>query len=66
LLAEVFDRVIDDGKMLRNLVQIMWHLVVVRKSLGTLPKRLVQQWFESRTDEQIFGRRSVLIRAWRK
>lgn len=54
LMAEVFDRVIDDGKMLRNFVQIMRSGVVGRKSLGTLPKRLVQQWFERRSDEQIF------------
>ncbi|HZZ44878.1 MAG TPA: TROVE domain-containing protein [Tepidisphaeraceae bacterium] len=54
LLAEVFDRVIDDGRMLRNFVQIMRSGVVGRKSLGTLPKRLVQSWFSQRTDEQIF------------
>jgi 60 kDa SS-A/Ro ribonucleoprotein len=54
LLAEVFDRVIDDGRMLRNFVQIMRSGVVGRKSLGTLPKRLVQSWFAQRTDEQIF------------
>jgi 60 kDa SS-A/Ro ribonucleoprotein len=54
LLAEVFDRVIDDGRMLRNFVQIMRSGVVGRKSLGTLPKRLVRAWFAARTDEQIF------------
>ena len=54
LLAEVFDRVIDDGRMLRNFVQVMRSGVVGRKSLGSLPKRLVQQWFEKRTDEQVF------------
>ena len=54
LLAEVFDRVIDDGRMLRNFVQIMRSGVVGRKSLGTLPKRLVQGWFDRRSDEQIF------------
>jgi 60 kDa SS-A/Ro ribonucleoprotein len=54
LLAEVFDRVIDDGKMLRNFVQIMRSGVVGRKSLGTLPKRLVQAWFDCRSDDQIF------------
>jgi 60 kDa SS-A/Ro ribonucleoprotein len=54
LLAEVFDRVIDDGKMLRNFVQIMRSGAVGRRSLGTLPKRLVQGWFDSRSDEQIF------------
>ncbi|HEX4795585.1 MAG TPA: TROVE domain-containing protein [Humisphaera sp.] len=54
LMAEIFDRVIDDGRMLRNFVQIMRSGAVGRKSLGTLPKRLVQQWLERRTDEQIF------------
>lgn len=54
LLAEVFDRVIDNPKMLRNFVQIMRSGVVGRKSLGTLPKRLVLQWLESRTDKQLF------------
>jgi 60 kDa SS-A/Ro ribonucleoprotein len=27
---------------------------VGRKSLGTLPKRLVRQWFDARSDEQVF------------
>ncbi|NLE59826.1 MAG: RNA-binding protein [Planctomycetes bacterium] len=54
LMAEIFDRVIDNPKMLRNFVQIMRSGVVGRKSLGTLPKRLVLQWLESRSDEQIF------------
>ena len=54
LLAEIFDRVIDSPKMLRNFVQIMRSGVVGRKSLGTLPKRLILQWLEARTDEQLF------------
>jgi 60 kDa SS-A/Ro ribonucleoprotein len=54
LLAEVFDRVIDDGRMLRNFVQIMRSGTVGRKSLGTLPKRLVQNWFDQRSDDQVF------------
>jgi 60 kDa SS-A/Ro ribonucleoprotein len=54
LLAEVFDRVIDDGRMLRNFVQVMRSGQTGRKSLGSLPKRLVQQWFERRTDDQVF------------
>lgn len=54
LMAEVFDRVIDSPKMLRNFVQIMRSGRVARKSLGTLPKRLIQQWFAQRSDEQIF------------
>ena len=43
LLAEIFDRVIDNPRMLRNFVQIMRSGVVGRKSLGSLPKRLVLQ-----------------------
>lgn len=54
LLAEIFERVIDSPKMLRNFVQIMRSGVVGRKSLGTLPKRLIQQWIAGRTDEQLF------------
>ena len=54
LLAEVFDRVIDSPKMLRNFVQIMRSGAVGRKSLGSLPKRLVEQWLAARTDEQMF------------
>ena len=54
LLAEVFDRVIDNPKMLRNFVQIMRSGVAGRKSLGTLPKRLVVQWLDSRSDDALF------------
>lgn len=54
LMAEVFDRVIDSPKMLRNFVQIMRSGAVARKSMGTLPKRLVREWLASRSDEAIF------------
>ena len=54
LLARVFSRVIDNGKMLRNFVQIMRSGAVGRKSLGTAPKRLVRDWFESRSEEAVF------------
>ncbi|MFO0976683.1 MAG: TROVE domain-containing protein [Planctomycetaceae bacterium] len=54
LLAEIFDRVINSPKMLRNFVQIMRSGAVGRKSLGTLPKRLILQWLERQTDEQLF------------
>jgi 60 kDa SS-A/Ro ribonucleoprotein len=53
-LKAVFPRVIDNGKMLRTFVQIMRSGATGRKSLGTLPKKLILDWFESRTDEQIF------------
>ncbi|MBI4854724.1 MAG: TROVE domain-containing protein [Acidobacteria bacterium] len=54
LLVKVFSRVIDNGKMLRNFVQIIRSGVVGRKSLGSLPKRLVREWFENRNEENIF------------
>jgi 60 kDa SS-A/Ro ribonucleoprotein len=54
LLERVFPRVIDNGKMLRNFVQIMRSGATGRKSLGSLPKRLVREWFETRQAEQIF------------
>ena len=54
LFERIFPRVADNGKMLRNFVQIMRSGVVGRKSLGSLPKRMVRQWFEKRAAEQIF------------
>jgi 60 kDa SS-A/Ro ribonucleoprotein len=54
LFEKVFPRVIDNGKMLRNFVQIMRSGAVGRKSLGSLPKRMVREWFETRKAEQIF------------
>jgi 60 kDa SS-A/Ro ribonucleoprotein len=54
LMEKVFHRVIDNGKMLRNFVQIMRSGTVGRKSLGSLPKRLVREWFEKRASEQLF------------
>ncbi len=54
LLEAIFPRVINNGKMLRNFVQIMRSGAVGRKSLGTMPKRLVREWFENRNAESIF------------
>ncbi|MDQ3713914.1 MAG: TROVE domain-containing protein [Acidobacteriota bacterium] len=54
LFERTFPRVIDNGKMLRNFVQIMRSGATGRKSLGSLPKRLVREWFETRSPEQIF------------
>ena len=53
LALRVFDRVIDNGRMLRNFVQIMRSGAVGRKSLGTRPKRLVQQWLERASISQL-------------
>ena len=46
LAVRLFERVIDNGRMLRSFVQIMRSGAVGRTSLGTRPKRLVQQWLE--------------------
>ncbi len=54
LLSAIFPRVIDDVKMLRNFVQIVRSGVVGRKSLGTLPKRLVTSWINAREEEALF------------
>jgi len=55
LLRKVFPRVIDSPKMLRNFVQIVRSGATGRKSLGTVPKRLILDWLERRSDEQIFN-----------
>jgi 60 kDa SS-A/Ro ribonucleoprotein len=54
LMAKAFPRVIDNGKMLKNFVQVVRSGQVARKSLGTRPKRLVQQWLQARSDDQLF------------
>jgi 60 kDa SS-A/Ro ribonucleoprotein len=54
ILQASFNQVIDDGKMLRNFVQILRSGIVGRKSLGTVPKKLVQRWLETRSDEALF------------
>ena len=41
-LKKVFGRVIDNGRMLRNFVQILRSGTVGRKSLGSVPKSLVR------------------------
>lgn len=54
LLPATFQRVIDNGKMLRNFVQIMRSGATGRKSLGSMPKRLVTQWLNEQNDHQLF------------
>jgi 60 kDa SS-A/Ro ribonucleoprotein len=53
LLQAVFGRVIDNGKMLRNWVQVLRSGAVGRKSLGSRPKKLVQQWLLAATEAQL-------------
>lgn len=54
LLQAIFHRVIDNGKMIRNFVQMMRSGALGRKSLGTRSKRLVQEWFARRSDRDLF------------
>lgn len=54
VFGKVFDRVINDGRMVRTFVQIVRSGVTGRKSLGTAPKKRVQRWMEQRSDEQLF------------
>lgn len=55
LLAQVFPRVVDNGKMLRNFVQIVRSGAVGRKSLGSRPKKLVQHWLLAATEKQLLN-----------
>lgn len=50
LLPKTFARVIDNARMLRTFVQILRSGAVGRRSLGTMPRRLVREWLDSRSD----------------
>jgi 60 kDa SS-A/Ro ribonucleoprotein len=54
VLPTVFPKVIDTPKMLRNFVQIIRSGVIGRKSLGTMPRRLVREWILSRDPSDLF------------
>ena len=54
-LTQAFQRVINNGKMLRNFVQIMRSGAVGRKSLGSRPKKLVQAWLNSASEQALLA-----------
>lgn len=54
LFAKVFPRIVDNTKMLRNVVQMIRSGEFGRKSLGTRPKRVVQNWLSARDDRFLF------------
>lgn len=54
-VAPVFTRVINNGKMLRNFVQIIRSGAVGRKSLGSRPKKLVQAWLNAATEQELLS-----------
>ncbi len=55
LFKQVFPLIIDNGKQLRNFVQIMRSGMIGRKSLGSLPKRMVNKWILSASDQQLIA-----------
>lgn len=54
LLSKIFSKVVDNPKMLRNFVQVIRSGATGRKSLGTRPKKLIQDYLDRLTDEQLF------------
>ena len=54
LFRKIFGRIVDNGKMLRNLVQIIRSGVTGRKSLGSGPKNLIRMFLEGNSGEQLF------------
>ncbi len=55
LLTQVFGRVVDNGKTLRGFVQMLRSGALGRKSLGTRPKKLVQQWLLNASEKQLLN-----------
>jgi 60 kDa SS-A/Ro ribonucleoprotein len=53
LLRKVFDRVIDNGRMLRTFVQILRSGAVGRQSLGSAPKALVRRWLDTASERKL-------------
>lgn len=53
LLKAAFPRVVDNGRMVRNFVQILRSGVTRRKSLGTAPKRLVETWLNTASEQKL-------------
>jgi len=53
LVPALFEQVVDNGKMLRTFVQILRSGVTGRKSLGSQPKRLVQNWLNAASERQL-------------
>lgn len=54
LLRRAFPEVIDNGRMLRGFVQIVRSGATGRKSFGRAGRRVIREWLDERTDEQLF------------
>ncbi|OGB23975.1 MAG: RNA-binding protein [Burkholderiales bacterium RIFCSPLOWO2_02_FULL_57_36] len=55
VLSRVFKRTVNNGKMLRNFVQIVRSGAVGRKSLGSRPKKLVQAWLNTASENELLA-----------
>ena len=55
LLAQVFGRVVDNGKTLLSFVQMLRSGELGRKSLGTRPKKLVQDWLLNASEKRLLN-----------
>ncbi|MEO9827550.1 MAG: RNA-binding protein [Paracoccaceae bacterium] len=55
LFRAVFGRVVDNGKMLRTFVQVIRSGQTGRKSLGSAPKAMVQNWLNTATDRGLLN-----------
>lgn len=53
VVSAAFRAVVDNGRMLRNVVQIVRSGTLGRKSLGSWPKRLVREWLDRQTPEYL-------------
>ncbi|MFZ6719925.1 vWA domain-containing protein [Undibacterium sp. Ji49W] len=54
-LPRTFKRVMNNGKMLRNFVQILRSGAIGRKSLGSRPKKLVQTWLNTASEKELLA-----------
>lgn len=54
VLRSVFHRVIDNGVMLRNFVQMIRAAAFGRKSFGEAPRNLIREWFAKKSPANIF------------
>lgn len=55
LFSQVFAQVVDNGKMLRNFIQIVRSGEAGRKSLGSRPKALVAKWLQEASVYQLLA-----------
>ncbi|WP_171097591.1 RNA-binding protein [Ruegeria sp. HKCCD7255] len=55
LFRVAFGQVVDNGKMLRNFVQVIRSGQTGRKSLGSAPKAMVQNWLNTASDRALLN-----------